>query len=359
MDIDAKVALIRQVGEEIISEDELRALLHDKKKPVAYDGMEPSGRPHIAQGILRAINVNKMLKAGCRFKLLAADWHAWANNKLGGDLERIQTTGKYLIEVWKACGMDTDKVEFVNCSEFVEDQDYWKLVMQVARNSTLKRILRCSQIMGRSESEELSAAQIFYPAMQAADIFQLDVDICQLGMDQRKVNMLARELAPKLGKDKPVAVHHHMLMGLEQPQPLADGADARERAIAMKMSKSRPDSAIFMDDTAQEVERKMGKAWCPARQLHENPVMEYCKFMVFEKFKSFDVKRPAKFGGDRSFKTYEELAAAYEKGEIHPMDLKSTTARYINESLEPVRKHFSKGKAHALMETVRGYQVTR
>ena len=42
-------------------------------------------------------------------------------------------------------------------------------------------------------------AQILYPVMQVADVFELGVDICQLGMDQRKVNMLAREYAPKAG----------------------------------------------------------------------------------------------------------------------------------------------------------------
>lgn len=33
----------------------------------------------------------------------------------------------------------------------------------------------CSQIMGRGESEDLSAAQIMYPVMQCADIFFLKV----------------------------------------------------------------------------------------------------------------------------------------------------------------------------------------
>ncbi|RYY86754.1 hypothetical protein EON63_05275 [archaeon] len=33
----------------------------------------------------------------------------------------------------------------------------------------------------------MSAAQIFYPCMQCADVFFLKADICQLGMDQRKV----------------------------------------------------------------------------------------------------------------------------------------------------------------------------
>jgi len=106
MDIESKLDLIKQVGEEIITEEELRYLLKTKEHPIAYDGFEPSGTDiHIAQGILRAINVNRMTKAGIKFKMLVADWHAWANNKLGGNLDNIQAAGKYLIEVWRNCGV--------------------------------------------------------------------------------------------------------------------------------------------------------------------------------------------------------------------------------------------------------------
>ena len=47
--------------------------------------------------------------------------------------------------------------------------------------------------MGRESGDDMPASQIFYQAMQCADIFFLKANICQLGMDQRKVNMLARE----------------------------------------------------------------------------------------------------------------------------------------------------------------------
>src|SRR3989344_1348801 len=217
MTIEERLNLIKQVGEEIIQEDELVKLLESGEQLIAYDGFEPSGQIHIAQGILRAINVNKMTKAGIKFVMLAADWHGWANNKLGGNLENIQAAGDYLIEVWKACGMDLKNVKFLRSSDLMEKETYWKTVMQIARNSTVKRILRCSQIMGRKESEALQASQIFYPCMPCADIFHLEADICQLGVDQRKVNMLAREIGPKLGFYKPVVISHHMLMGLGNP----------------------------------------------------------------------------------------------------------------------------------------------
>lgn len=358
MKLDERLALVKEVGEEIVTEEELKTLLDAKKRPIAYDGFEPSGRIHIAQGILRAININKMTKAGCKFKMLVADWHGWANNKMGGDLEKIQTVGKYFIEVWKSTGMDLKNVEFVWVSDYIKDETYWKKVMNVARDTTLQRVLRTTQIMGRSDKDVLQASHILYPCMQAADIFHLEADICQLGMDQRKVNMLAREVGQKLGYWKPVIVSHHMLMGLGQP-PAAEN-DATERAIAMKMSKSNPDSAIFMTDSAEEIKRKIGKAYCPEKQTSENPLFEYLRYIIFEQFKQVKVERPAKFGGDVTFKSYQEMAELYSQGKLHPMDVKNTVAKHIDELIQPVRKHFeSNSKARELKELVESFQVTR
>ena len=61
--LEERYALCRSVGEECIQEEELRALLKIKPNPVCYDGFEPSGRMHIAQGILKAILVNRLTVA--------------------------------------------------------------------------------------------------------------------------------------------------------------------------------------------------------------------------------------------------------------------------------------------------------
>lgn len=357
MDVNDKFNLIKEVGEEIITEDDLKKLLKEKKNIVAYDGFEPSGRIHIAQAILRSININKMTKAGVKFKMLVADWHAWANNKMGGDLDKIQTVGKYFIEVWKASGMDLKNVEFIWVSDLVKDEDYWKVVMDVARANTVNRIIRTSQIMGRSEKETLSAAQILYPCMQAADIFYLSADICQLGMDQRKVNVLAREVGHKIGYYKPVIISHHMLMGLSAPPK--SNLDSVERSIEMKMSKSKPDTAIFMDDSSDEIKRKISKAYCPAAQVEENPILEYCKYIIFEKFDSIKIERPEKFGGNLEIKSYDDLLKEFKKG-LHPIDLKNAVSNLIDEIIKPVRDHFEKDKkAKELLKTVKGFEVTR
>lgn len=359
MSTEEKLSLIKQVGEEIIQEDELKNLLESDAELVAYDGFEPSGQIHIAQGILRAINVNKMIKAGFKFKMLVADWHAMANNKLGGDLEKIQTTGKYFIEVWKASGMDLSHVEFVWASDLVKNPDYWKLVVQVGRTNALKRFIRTAEMMGREESmEKLTAAHVIYSCMQVADIFMLNAKVTQLGMDQRKVNMLAREIGPQLGFWKPVVVSHHMLMGLGKPN--ISGSDALQRTIALKMSKSIPDSAIFMTDTTEDIQRKINKAYCPEGVVEENPVLEYCKYMLFEAFDSLTIERPEKFGSTITVNSYAELEQKFANKEIHPMDLKQTVVKKLDELLTPVRKHFEENaEAKALLEKVKSFQITR
>ena len=169
--------------------------------------------------------------------------------------------------------------------------------------------------------------------------------------------MLAREVGPKLGFWKPVVVSHHMLMGLGQP-PATDlkGAD---RGIELKMSKSKPDTAIFMTDSAEDIKRKIGKAYCPEGQIEDNPILEYCKYIIFEKFDSFKIERPEKWGGDLEFGSYDELEGVFAKKELHPMDLKTGASVHIDKLIDPIRKHFEKGKAKTLLEQVRSFEVTR
>jgi len=364
MNTQDKLNLINQVGEEIIGGEELKVLLESGEQLIAYDGFEPSGQIHIAQGLLRAINVNKMIKAGVKFRMWVADWHAMANNKMGGDLEKIKTVGKYFIEVWRASGMDLDNVEFMWASDMAKNPEYWKLVVQVGKSNALKRFIRTAEMMGREESlEKLTGAHIIYSCMQVADIFMLGAQITQLGMDQRKVNMLAREVGQQLGYWKPVVVSHHMLRGLAKP--VSNEQDALQRTIELKMSKSKPDTAIFMTDTKEDVERKINKAYCLEGDVKENPVLEYCKYIIFESFErlnisEFVVERPEKWGGTLRFRTYMELEAAFAEKKLHPMDLKNTVVILIDRLLQPVRKHFEENEeAKELLETVKSYQITR
>jgi tyrosyl-tRNA synthetase len=90
---------------------------------------------HIAQGILRAVNVNKLAEAGVIFIFWVADWFAMLNNKMGGDLEKIRNVGRYFIEVWKAAGMKMHNVKFLWASDEINNHadEYWLRVLEISR----------------------------------------------------------------------------------------------------------------------------------------------------------------------------------------------------------------------------------
>lgn len=363
MDLETRLQLIKNVGEEIITEQELKELLATKAHPVAYDGFEPSGLSHIAFGIFRPLLLEDLLKAGVRFKLWLADSFAWINNKMGGYLENIRKVGEYFIEVWKAAGIKESKnVQFLWATDAFSDKEYWKKIILIAKNTTMHRATRALTIMGRKEGELQEVAQYFYPMMQVADIFYLDADICQLGLDQRRANMLARDIAEKMKWKKPVVVSHHMLMGLQgakQPEGYEENK-AMDIEISSKMSKSRPETAIFVHDSAVEIKRKINSAFCPEKVVEGNPILEYSKYLVLKKFKSMKIEREKKFGGDIKFENYGELEKTFREGKLHPADLKNAVANYLDKMIKPVREHFEKNKkAKKLYEFVRRQEITR
>ena len=347
--LDKRFELIKSVGHECIEEEELRRVLQENRFLYAYDGFEPSGRMHIAQGVMKAINVNRLVDAGCIFIFWVADWFALLNDKMGGDLEKIRVVGHYFVEIWKAVGMKMSNVKFLWASDSINGRadSYWMRVIDIARKSTTNRIKKCCTIMGKSADATLSMGQMLYPCMQCADIFHMELDICQLGLDQRKVNMLARDYCKKSddlkGKTPPIILSSVMIPGLKKNQ--------------YKMSKSDPDSAIFMEDSAAEVERKLRMAYCPEGIAEENPCLDYAKYFVLNFFGEFKVERSEDNGGDKTYTDFEDLKRDFTEKLLHPSDLKTALIKGMNAILQPVRDHFVKDAyARNLLKKVKQYQ---
>lgn len=345
-DLEQRFHLLRSVGEECQTEPELKDLLRRKVSFNLYDGFEPSGRMHIAQGLFKAVNVNKCTEAGGTFKFYVADWFALMNDKMGGDMKKIKDTGMYFVHVWKSCGMKMENVCFIWASDFIEENatEYWTKMLDISRVTSLVRVKRCCTIMGRDEAN-LTAAQILYPLMQCTDIFLLRADICQLGLDQRKVNMQAREYCGSVGiKNKPIILSHHMMMGLKAGQA--------------KMSKSDPDSAVFMEDTPEDVRRKITNAACPrekekksAKQselqgddteewILNNPVIDYIRYLILENSKG---RHTITIDG-KSYDEADSLEADFIEGKLSEEGLKEACIVRLNEIMAGCRKHFAEDK---------------
>jgi tyrosyl-tRNA synthetase len=357
MDVETKLELIkRPPTEEIITEKELKELLETNEHPKHYIGFEISGLLHLGTLVVSGYKINDLAEAGVDVTVYLADWHSFINKKLGGNWDNILKAAKYFEEAFK---FFCPKAKIVLGSDLYHNNDeYWKDVIRFSSNVTLNRVTRCLTIMGRTERELLNFAQYIYPPMQAVDIKYLGEDIPHGGMDQRKVHVLAREVYPKLGWKKPVALHHHLLMGLAEP-PKVNSEDKIEQVVASKMSKSRPWTAIFIHDSEKQIREKLLKAWCPEKQAEMNPVLELAKYIIFHEKKEFLVERSDKYGGDIVFSSYEALEKEYIEGKLHPMDLKLSVAREISSIIDPIRRYFERPSNKKLLEVFQFSEVTR
>ena len=298
---------------EVVTEDDLRETL-GKEKPRCYAGYEPSGEIHLGH----LVTVNKLMDlqaAGFHVVVLLADLHAFLNRK--GTLGEVEELSRYNRACFEALGLSG--VEYVTGSTLQLNPEYEILVLRLAQQITLNRAQRSMDEVGR-QMEHPTVSQMIYPIMQMVDIAQLKVDVAVGGIDQRKIHMLAREFLPPAGFPAPVCIHTPILLGL-------DGE---------KMSSSKG-NYIAVVEKEEDIRRKLQKAFCPPT-TEENPVLQILRHHVFPRAGAVTVKRPPKFGGDRTFGTYEELAAAYGKGEVHAMDLKATCAEELTEILRPVRE---------------------
>lgn len=371
MNVDQRYSLITRNLQETLTEDRLREYLQKNIPLKHYIGFEISGEIHLGTGIQCMAKVADFQRAGVECTLFLADWHSWINDKLGGDIELIRSFAyDYFAEglkcCLKACGGDPDKLNIVLGSDLYQEKpEYWTAFIDVCKNTTLKRIMRSITIMGRAEGDAVDFAKLAYPPMQVADIYALGVNIAHAGQDQRKAHVIALDVAgqlktmplldPEGNRIAPIAVHHHLLMGLGKP-PVWPIDPERKQDVwaALKMSKSKPDTAVFITDGPDEIRRKIKKAFCPEGETEFNPVLNWAQHIVYALERGpVEIKRKEEWGGDVSYETYEELAEAIGEKQLHPMDLKAFVAESIIELLAPVREHFTQPRPRAALEQLR------
>ncbi len=345
LDILERVNLIEKPPtEEVVTHDELIELFKTNSSPKHYIGLEISGFLHLGSLISTGFKINDFVKAGVKCTVFLADWHTLINDKLSGDWETISKVSKYYQNAFKLVCPDAEIV--LGSKLYQEKTEYWTDLVKFTKHMSLARTMRTLTIMGRSENEEkIELAKLLYPPMQAVDIHYLDVDIAHSGMDQRKIHMLVREIFPKMKWKVPVAVHHKLLPGLSKP------ADTSDSQILGKMSKSDPNSGVFIHNTDDEIKKKISKAWCDEANTQNNPLLEIVKTIIFHEFNEMNVERPEKFGGNVSYTNYSQLETDFAEKKLHPGDLKQTVGDYLVKIISPIREKLN--LSDELSETIK------
>ncbi|WP_256300066.1 tyrosine--tRNA ligase [Haloarchaeobius salinus] len=327
--------LMTRNTDEVITESEVRALADDPDGKRVYVGYEPSGVLHVGH-LLTANKLIDLQEAGMDVVVLLADVHAYLNGK--GTFEEIRETAERMRAQFLAYGLDEEQTEFVYGSSYQMDEDYVLDLHELELETSLNRAQRAMAELQGGETAKVS--HVVYPLMQALDIEYLDLDLAIGGMDQRKVHMLHREELPSLGYEARPCLHTPILADL------TTGVG--------KMSSSGG-VTISMEDSAEELQEKVNKAYCPPTADPEpdddgndrhNPVLELFHYHVFPRFDSVTVERPEKYGGDLVYDSYDDLEADLESGELHPQDAKNTLASYLDELVEPGRAKLQELRAN-------------
>jgi tryptophanyl-tRNA synthetase len=162
-----------------------------------------------------------------------------------------------------ACGFDVNKTFiFSDLDYMAQVPEFYRNILRVRKHVTFNQV---KGIFGLSDSD--STGKIAFPAVQAVPsfsntfphIFGDRADIFCLipcAIDQDPYFRMTRDVAPRLGYQKPALVHSSFFPALQGPKG--------------KMSASEPTSAIFLTDSASDIKSKINKhAYSGGRDTEE------------------------------------------------------------------------------------------
>ena len=303
-----------------------------------YVGFEPSGTAHIGWKVL-ALRLRRLLDAQANVMVFLADWHAWVNDKFSGDMAAIQTTARYMEDTFRALlghpeeGEGAGQLRFVWASTVMSDGDYWARVLRCSKGMTLAQVRKTFSIMGRDEaSSDNDLSKFYYPAMQAADIGHMHIDLAIGGMDQRKAHMYMRDVSQRWGWRKAPCLHTPIISGL-------NATGGRMETFDHKMSKSDPRGAILLHDDQAVMRKKMRKAYLDPADEH-SPVYELAEHIVLPEQGVIHVTPNPKFGEPSAWDDLDAFRAAVADGTLHPLDAKWGVADGLAAGLSSVASHF-------------------
>lgn len=221
-------------------------------------GIQPSGRLHIGNYLGALKNFVELQNSGqyqCLFFI--ADLHS-----LTEDFNPIQKKQQVLdlLASYLAAGLSplTSLGQAKKSLLFIQSQipAHSELAWILNTITPFGELGRMTQFKDKSEQqqENINVGLFTYPVLQAADIILYDAQFVPIGEDQVQHLELSRTLARKFNnkfgetfvEPQALLTKTPRIMSLQDP--------------SKKMSKSQPDGCLFIDDSPEEIERKVMSA---------------------------------------------------------------------------------------------------
>lgn len=298
-------------------------------KPVIVSGIQPTGKLHIGNYLGALKNFVELQNSGkyeCFF--FVADYHSLTEDY--NPKEKKEQIDDLLIYFLSA-GLDPKKSTIFVQSEIAEHAELAWILNTITPLGELRRMTQFKD-KSTKEAEGVNAGLLTYPVLMSADVLLYNAQFVPVGDDQDQHLELARTLArkfnSKFGKTfvEPQALHTKIprLMSLDDPEK--------------KMSKSRSEGCLFLDDEPNVIRTKIKKAVTDSGKeivynLKEKPAVSNLLLMY------------SAFGG----KKIADIEKMY-KGRGYA-EFKSDLAEMVVGGLEPIQK--KKGEVKKKMLTMK------
>lgn len=218
-------------------------------KQIVLTGIRPTSNLTIANYVGAIKPIVSFQEDGAVPYVFVADLHALTDN----EPEILKFGDEILIDLL-ASGVDPKKTIIYKQSSIANEIGF--LTLLLARHVSVAELLRLPTLKEKVKSEKVENANallMMYPVMMAADILIQRANIIPVGKDQESHIEITRRIAKSFNKEVFDLFPEPKTHVMEMVKILS----LKELS---KMSKSSPDSAIFMTDTEEIVEKKIKKA---------------------------------------------------------------------------------------------------
>jgi tryptophanyl-tRNA synthetase len=217
-----------------------------------FSGIQPTGNFHLGN-YLGAIRNWVRQQSEFDNVFCIVDLHA-LSQATTRDLLRANINN--LANVLLAAGLDPSQSIIFVQSDVREHSELCWLLSSVTQYGELRRMTQFKDKSG-GKDEQVSAALLFYPVLQAADILLYDTNRVPVGEDQKQHIELTRDIA--------IRFNSRYGETFTLPEPDIKTAGARVMSLedpSKKMSKSdaNPNAAIALTDDADTIRRKIRRA---------------------------------------------------------------------------------------------------
>lgn len=296
---------------------DILALINQHKPFTVVSGLNPSSQLHLGHKVLFDMLL-ELQQMGGELYIPLTDDESYVDGKVAKLSDASRNAKEKIIPTLQKMGFDPKRTHYLVDTE---QPELYRFAIELSRHVSMVELTHLFGVESLT-----NPGQVFYRGcVQLAEILMPQLPqnggprhtLIPVGIDQHPYILLARDVAKKIRMVPPSELVLRFFPSLSDPEK--------------KMSKSNPESALFLDDKPEDIKRKIKRAFTGAvGSLDDHKrfggVPEACSVFALQRaFNPDDAE-------------VQDLYDRYIKGELLMGELKDRTSGLMIKELEKLRE---------------------